>query len=279
MDRLPTLFLSHGSPMTALDPGRAGAAWQAIAARIPKPRAVLIASAHWDTAVPMLTGATRLDTIHDFHGFPAPLYELRYDAPGAPDVAQRAAELLRGAGMAAGIDGVRGIDHGAWVPLRSMYPALDVPVVQLSVQSSRGTAHHWRLGAALAPLADEGVLIVGSGHATHNLRDWMLARQDGGRALPYAAHFADWLAERIAARDADAVIDYRTREADGARAHPTEEHFMPLLVAWGAAAPDAAADRFHHEVVGGALAMDAYEFWPASASHAAVAREPAVAMQ
>jgi 4,5-DOPA dioxygenase extradiol len=261
MTRLPTLFLSHGSPMHALEPGASGKAWATLAQQLPRPRAVLIASAHWDTAIPMLTGTHKLETIHDFGGFPAPLYALRYDAPGAPEVAQRASALLKDAGMAAGIDGLRGIDHGAWVPLRWMYPDVDVPVVQISIQTARGTAHHWRLGRALAPLAEEGVLIIGSGHATHNLRDWMTARQRQV-PMPYAAQFSDWLAARIANGDTGALIDYRSLEPDGARAHPTEEHFMPLLFAWGAAQPGARAERFHRGIEGGALAMDAYAFWP-----------------
>ncbi len=260
MQTLPTLFVSHGSPMHALDAGDAGRAWAAFAARWPKPRAVLIASAHWDTSVPMVSGAERLSTIHDFSGFPAPLYAQRYDAPGSPALAQRAVALLKDAGITAGLDGCRGIDHGAWVPLKFMYPGVDVPVVQLSVQTARGTAHHGQLGRALGALAHEGVLVVGSGHVTHNLRDW---RPGGSGALDYATRFADWLAARIAAGDHRAVEDYRDTEADGARAHPTEEHLMPLFVAWGAAAPNAHAERFHKGIEGGALAMDAYAFNPA----------------
>ena len=264
MSPLPTLFVSHGSPMHALDAGPAGKAWAALAGALPKPRAVVVASAHWDTSVPMLTGATRLSTIHDFHGFPPPLYQIRYDAPGSPEIAQRVVALLKGAGMAAGIDGSRGLDHGAWVPLRFMYPDIDVPVVQLSVQTARGTEHHWQMGRALAPLADEGVLVIGSGHATHNLRDW----QPSGRAeLAYAARFADWIAARIDAGDHRAVAEYRDTQPDGARAHPTEEHFMPLLFAWGAAQEDARADRFYQGIEGGALAMDAYAFWPKGLAH------------
>jgi 4,5-DOPA dioxygenase extradiol len=260
MRKLPTLFISHGSPMHALDAGAAGKAWAALARGLPKPRAILIASAHWDTAVPMLTGAPRLSTIHDFSGFPAALYQLRYDAPGAPELAQRAVTLLKDAGIAAGIDGSRGIDHGAWVPLRFMYPAVDIPVVQLSVQTARGMEHHWALGRAVAPLAGEGVLIIGSGHATHNLRDWHPA---GTGPLDYAKRFADWVAERIAAGDHHAVADYRDAQADGARSHPSEEHFVPLMFAWGAAAPDATPQRFYQGIEGGALSMDAYAFAPA----------------
>lgn len=259
MKTLPTLFLSHGSPMHALDAGAAGAAWAALARQLPTPRAVLIASAHWETDVPMLTGAAKLSTIHDFSGFPAPLYQLRYDAPGAPDLAQRAVQLLKDADITAGIDGCRGIDHGAWVPLRFMYPSIDVPVVQLSVQTARGMEHHWRMGRALAPLAGEGVLVIGSGHATHNLADWS---RSGGTELAYARRFADWIAERIAQGDHRAIADYRDAQADGARAHPSEEHFVPLLLAWGAAAEDTKPQRFYQGIEGGALSMDAYAFWP-----------------
>lgn len=262
MTRLPTLFLSHGSPMHALDPGGAGAAWRAIAAGLPRPRAILMVSAHWETTLPMLTGRERHYTIHDFSGFPAPLYDLRYDAPGSPGVAQTAAALLKDSGFTPAVNGCRGLDHGAWVPLRAMYPAADVPVVQLSVQPELGTAHHLRLGAALAPLADDGVLVIGSGHATHNLRDWTRHRHEP-RPLDYVARFANWLAERLAAGDREALIAYRDRAPDAARAHPTEEHFLPLLVAWGAAGEGARVERLSTGFDGGALANDLYKFHPA----------------
>jgi 4,5-DOPA dioxygenase extradiol len=245
--------------MYAIEPGEAADAWRSLAASIPRPRAVLIASAHWETGLPMLTGRARLETIHDFSGFPEELYRIRYDAPGAPEIANRALELLREAGYTAAVDGCRGIDHGAWVPLKYMYPDRDVPVAQISVQPALGTAHHLRLGEALAPLADEGVLVIGSGHTTHNLRDWSATRgkPDG---LDYVPKFAQWLSERIAADDREAVLDYRERAPSGARAHPTEEHFLPLFVAWGAAGAGARATRALAGIEGGALAMDAYRF-------------------
>ncbi|MEP7180713.1 MAG: class III extradiol ring-cleavage dioxygenase [Betaproteobacteria bacterium] len=262
MTRLPTVFLSHGSPMHAKDAGAAGRAWTALARSLPRPEAVLMVSAHWDTSLPMLTGNPKPQTIHDFGGFPDELYKIRYDAPGAPEVAARAATLLKAAGLTAGIDGCRGLDHGAWVPLLSMYPEADVPVVQLSVQTQRGIGHHLHLGAAIAPLADEGVLIVGSGHATHNLRDWMTTMHRPS-PLPYVPAFADWLAERLAAHDRDAVIAYREQAPEAARAHPTEEHFVPLPVAWAAAGDNARAVRVHRGQDGAALSMDAYRFDPA----------------
>ena len=259
MDALPTFFISHGSPMHAIEPGDAADAWRALAASIPRPRAILVASAHWETGLPMLTGRERLETIHDFGGFPDELYRIRYDAPGAPAVANRAAALLREAGYTAAIDGCRGIDHGAWVPLRYMYPDRDVPVAQISVQPALGTAHHLRLGEVLAPLAAEAVLVIGSGHVTHNLRDFFASRHDP-RALDYVPGFAEWLNERIAADDRGAVLDYRDRAPAGTRAHPTEEHFMPLFVAWGAAGPGARATRVLASIDKGALSMDAYRF-------------------
>jgi 4,5-DOPA dioxygenase extradiol len=259
MPRLPTLFVSHGSPMHALAGSDASRAWERLARELPRPRAVLMVSAHWETSLPMLTGARRLQTIHDFGGFPDALHALRYDAPGAPELAQTAAALLKAAGLTAGIDGCRGIDHGAWVPLRWMYPELDVPIVQLSVQPQRGVAHHWPLGAALRSLPDEGVLVIGSGHVTHNLGDWM-AVQRQPQPLPYVDRFADWIADRLEAHDVDAIVDYRDRAPEAARAHPSEEHFLPLPVAWAAAGDAPRAERIHRGTEGTALAMDAYLF-------------------
>ena len=270
--RLPTLFLSHGSPMYSIEPGAAGRAWAALGDTLGKPAAVLIASAHWDTDLPMVTGNPKPETIHDFGGFPRAFYDLRYPAPGAPDVAARAVALLKRAGITAGIDGCRGLDHGAWVPLRWMYPDADVPVVQLAVQPGRGTAHHVELGRALASLAEENVLIIGSGHTTHNLRDWMSNRQ---RTEPqaYAREFAQWLARALAAGDTDALVHYRDVAPGAARAHPSEEHFLPLHVAWGAAGEGARAEQVLDGLDTGVLSMDSYLFHPAQAeaAHAAVA--------
>ena len=263
MARLPTLFLSHGSPMHSIDPGGAGTAWASLGRRLGKPRAVLIASAHWETDVPMLTGNPKPQTIHDFGGFPRELYDIRYPAPGAPDVAARAVALLKRAGMAAGIDGCRGLDHGAWVPLRWIYPDADVPVVQLAVQPARGTAHHVELGRALAPLADENVLIVGSGHTTHNLRDWMASRQRG-ESQSYAHEFAEWVHAALARGDTDALVRYRDLAPHAVRAHPTDEHFLPLFVAWGAAGERPKIERVVEGIEGGVLSMDSYLFDPSA---------------
>ena len=270
MTRLPVLFVSHGSPMTALDPGRAGEAWQRLAREVGKPRAVLIASAHWETDLPMLTGSSAPQTIHDFGGFPDALYAIRYAAPGSPEVAAEAVATLKDAGITAGIDGCRGLDHGAWVPLMHMFPRADVPVVQLSVQPARGAAHHIALGRALAPLSARGVLIVGSGHATHNLRDWRMGAAGSGE-LRYVGEFADWIARALEAGDDASLGAWKSRAPDALRAHPTDEHFLPLLIAYGAAGEQPGVERVHREVVGGALAMDAYRFMPRDGARVASA--------
>ena len=264
MIALPTLFISHGSPMHAVKAGAAGRAWAELGRRLPRPRALLVASAHWETAVPMLTGSAKPQTIHDFGGFPEELYRQQYPAPGAPALAAEVVALLKRAEIAAGIDGCRGLDHGTWVPLKWMYPEHAIPVVQLSLQPELGTAHHLRLGRALAPLADDGVLIIGSGHATHNLRDWMSNRQRE-EPLRYVEAFAQWLHDRLAAQDEEALLAYRELAPEAVRAHPTDEHFLPLFVALGAAGADARAERVVSGYEAGAMAMDSYLFEPAAA--------------
>jgi 4,5-DOPA dioxygenase extradiol len=250
--------------MHAVDAGIAGRAWAEMGRTLPRPRAVLIAAAHWETSIPMLSGSPRPETIHDFNGFPQELYRLRYPAPGAPELATEVVARLKAAEITAGIDGCRGLDHGAWVPLRWMYPDADVPVVQLSVQPDHDTAHHLRVGQALRSLKDEGILIIGSGHATHNLRDWA-ASQRGGAPLVYVDAFSRWLEHNLASADDDALIHYRDRAPEAARAHPTEEHFLPLFIAWGAAGPRAVPERIVEGFEAGALSLDSYLFHSATA--------------
>ena len=257
MARLPSVFVSHGSPMHALQPGAAGEAWRSLGERLPRPRAILIASAHWETNLPMLTGSEKPETIHDFYNFPAPLYRLRYPASGAPQVAKRAQALLKDAGFTAGIDGCRGLDHGAWSPLLYMYPEANVPVVQISVQPPLGPRQHVELGKAIRPLTNEGVLVVGSGHLTHNLRDWARGQ---GQPAPYAKEFQAWVLEKLQEKDVDTLVDYRSRSPHGVRAHPTDEHFLPLFFALGAASERAKPERIYDAIDSGVLAMDAYVF-------------------
>jgi len=245
--------------MHAIEPGGAGPAWEALAASLPRPQAILMASAHWETQWPMLTGGERLGTIHDFAGFPHALYEARYDAMGSPALAARAAALIKGAGIDASVNACRGIDHGAWVPLRWMYPAADVPVVQISVQTSLGAVHHLHVGETLAPLREAGVLVIGSGHMTHNLRDLAGPRDDRGPA-DYVVQFSQWVAERLARGKRDALLAWRDQAPAAARAHPTDEHFLPLFIGLGAAGPAARATRVYSAIDAGVLSMDAYRF-------------------
>ena len=254
---LPSVFVSHGSPMHALQAGPAGEAWKALAQRLPRPRAILISSAHWETNLPMLTGGEKPETIHDFYNFPEALYRLRYPAPGAPELAQRAQALLKDAGFTAGIDGCRGLDHGAWSPLLYMYPKHEVPVVQISVQPGLGPRHHVELGKAVRKLSDEGVLIIGSGHMTHNLRDWGRGTKE---PQPYAREFQDWVKQKLEQKDVDSLVDYRSRSPHGVRAHPTDEHFLPLFFALGAASGKSKPERVYDAIDSGVLAMDAYVF-------------------
>lgn len=256
MGHLPSVFVSHGSPMHALQPGPAGEAWAALGRRLGRPRAIVIASAHWETERPLLTGAARPQTIHDFYNFPEPLYRLRYPAPGAPEVAQHAKELLLGKGFDAGIDPARGLDHGAWSPLLYMYPDADVPLVQLSIQPHLGTQHHLDVGKALRPLAEETVLVIGSGHLTHNLRDWARGQ---GQPAPYVREFQEWVLERIHHRKLAELVQYRSLSPHGVRAHPSDEHFLPLFVALGAAG-EGTPERVYDAIDSGVLAMDAYVF-------------------
>lgn len=259
MPALPTLFISHGAPTFALDPGRAGAGLRRAGALLPRPAAILVVSAHWETARPAVSLATRPDTIHDFYGFPEPLYRLRYPAPGAPDLAARTRALLTDAGFETAGDPAQGLDHGAWVPLMHLYPDADIPVTQLSIQTHLGPDHHWALGQALAPLTRENVLVIGSGSVTHNLREFRRLPEDSGEA-PYVKDFRDWLADAVARRDYTALRAYRTTAPEAARAHPSEDHFVPLFVALGAAADGERHARLHDGVTFGVIGMDNYLF-------------------
>jgi Uncharacterized conserved protein len=264
MPSLPSLYISHGSPMTALQPGATGARLAELARALPRPEAIVIASAHWLAHAPLVGGAAQPETIHDFHGFPPALYQLRYPAPGAPALAARVMDLLDQAGLAPRLDPQRGLDHGAWVPLRLLYPDADIPVVPLSIQPGQaglnpGPAHQYALGRALAPLRKEGVLVIGSGSITHNLHDFR-AGYSAEREAPYVRPFIGWIEQKLAAGDIDALLDYRRQAPFAQRAHPTDEHLLPLFVALGAAGDDAHAQRIDAGIDLGFLAMDIYRF-------------------
>lgn len=260
--RLPAVFVPHGAPTMALEPGDAGAALAAFAQRIPRPQAILVISAHWDTPLPTLSAACKPETIHDFYGFPQALYAIRYPACGAVKWTMEARSLLEEAGFEVAIDPQRGLDHGAWVPLRLMYPDASVPVATLSLQARQGPEHHYRLGQALAPLRQSGVLIVASGNLTHNLRHFGL-RRGMGTSLAYVSAFQSWWRERIEAHDIESLLDYRRLAPGAEEAHPTEEHLLPFFVALGAADVRFDAEVVYAGIDHDILVMDSYAFWPA----------------
>lgn len=258
----PSLFVPHGAPTFALRPGAAGAAIGALARSLPLPRAIVIVSAHWDTAEPTVGFAERPETIHDFWGFPEELYTIRYPATGCREAAEEVIGAIRNAGLPVEADASRGLDHGAWVPLRLMFPDADVPVIPLSIQSRGGPEQAWRLGRALAPLSSRGILVIASGNITHNLADYQFAARNGGRVPDYVREFPDWIAARLAAGDTPSLLDYRRLRPDGAQAHPSDEHLLPLFVALGAGGENATVNRFHAGIDDYVIAMDAYAFLP-----------------
>lgn len=258
-ERLPALFVSHGAPTLPMETSAAREFLSGLGKSLGKPAAILVVSAHWESAQAEVGAVDRPQTIHDFFGFPEELYRLEYKAPGAPELAARVAALLDGKGIATHLNPTRGLDHGAWVPLLLMYPAADIPVAQLSVQPEQDTRHHFRLGEALRALREEGVLILGSGGATHNLREF--GRHARNAPAPdWVSAFQEWLARTILSGTQDDLLDYRNRAPHAARNHPSEEHFLPIFAAAGAGEPGVAGRRIHRSHSYGILAMDAYRF-------------------
>jgi 4,5-DOPA dioxygenase extradiol len=184
---------------------------------------------------------------------------MQYPATGCPEVAAQVVNALQSAGLPVAQDAQRGLDHGAWIPLRQMFPDADLPVVPLSVQSHLGPEHAYRVGQALAALAQQGILVVGSGNITHNLRDLMVLRMQGGATPDYVQSFADWIHAHMTARDVPGLLAYR-QQSSGKRAHPTDEHLLPLFTALGAAGADAQAEAFFRGISDHVIAMDGYAF-------------------
>jgi len=282
MNTFAPLFVSHGSPMTALQPREAGAFMQQLGRTLRQqhglPRAILAVSAHSLTQEPVLMAAPRHEAVYDFGGFDPQLYTLRYDAPGAPGVADRVSELMAAAGIPMHREAEGGLDHGIWTPLRFMFPDADVPVLPLAWPPQWSPAQLFVLGQALAPLADEGVLVLGSGSITHNLRR---VSAGGGlhpperAATPESTAFRDWFASHGAAADWAPLLDYREQAPHAALMHPTDEHLLPFFVAAGAGGKVPAL-RIHDSLVFGELGMDAYAFGPtAPALQAALKAVPA----
>ena len=251
---MPTVFVSHGAPTLILDDVPARTFLASLGQQLPKPKAIIAVSAHWDTDVPAVSLARKPETIHDFYGFPDALYRLRYAAPGDPKLAERVAKLT-----GAAHDNHRGLDHGAWVPAMLGWPEADIPIFQLSVQPDQSPAHHIALGRKLAPLREEGVLVMGSGSATHNLRALVRGGVDC-EPESWAQEFDDWLAATLEKGDEAALADYRAQAPGASEAHPTDEHLLPLHVAYGAAGEGARGRALHRSFSLGNLSMASYAF-------------------
>ncbi len=242
---LPVLFIGHGSPMNAIEDNTWSRAWRALGARLPRPRAILCVSAHWETHGPWATGSAAPPTLHDFGGFPRALFDAQYPAPGDPALAQRVVDLLGDA--QARIDSARGLDHGAWGVLKPMYPDANIPVVQLGIDSQRAGAWHVALARRLAPLRDDGVLVVASGDIVHNLR---LFDVRDTTPLPWASRFRDRINALILDGDPAALADWPALGDDAALSIPTPEHYLPLLYALALARNGDAVQFFNDDVIG-----------------------------
>lgn len=266
---LPPIFVSHGSPMIALEPGAAGAFMRtlgpAIDAEFGRPTAILAVSAHTAARAPVLLAGAQHTAVYDFGNFDSRLNEMRYDAAGAPALARQVAGLLESSGLAVHSLDEGGLDHGIWTALRYIYPKADVPVLPLAFVPSQSPAEQFALGAALAPLAAQGVLILGTGSITHNLRRAFAGglRPSGVRPeIPESTAFREWMNDRGTARDWDALLDYRRRAPHAVDMHPTDEHLLPWYVAAGAGGREHAPVRLHSGVDLGCIGMDAYAFGP-----------------
>jgi len=257
----PHLFVSHGAPTLALETGLPAYTFLAgLGKRYPGISAVLCISAHWNTPRPAVNVVTKPATIHDFSGFPGELYGIAYPAPGSLDLAQRVVGLVEAAGLPCDTDTGRGLDHGAWILMMLMCPDAEIPVVQLSIQGHLDPARHLALGKAIAPLRHEGVLVIGSGGAVHPLGDSTLALAEGIPTDRRAIAFNEWLNHVVTSGDSESLIHYRELAPSAIHAQPYPDHFMPLIVALGAAGPGARGTVIHQSWYWGNLGMGAYEF-------------------
>lgn len=257
MTTIPSLFISHGAPTFAIEPGLAGAQLRALGQVLAKPRAIVVVSPHWMTQGVAITATDRPETVHDFGGFPRELYALQYQAPGSPEVAARVQQQLQSQCIPARLDARRGLDHGAWVPLLHLYPDADIPVIQVSLPYDTDEAKAFALGQALAPLGQEGVLVIGSGSLTHNLYEF---RSGEVEAASYAQEFSAWVRQAVLDGDTARLLQTLAAAPHAARAHPTTEHFLPLLVAAGSASTASLVTVLDGGIRHGVLAMESYVF-------------------
>jgi len=258
--RTPSLFLSHGSPMMAIENSETTRFFTQLGQNLPQPKAIVIFSAHYDQRGPVtITGGHTLSTIYDFYGFPQPLYDIDYSAPGAPKLAQKAVKLLKDAGIAAQLDINQGLDHGAWIPMLYMYPDKDIPIIQVSINSAMDAVFHFEIGRWLRALREEGVMFVGSGGISHNLREIFAPRQDPQR-VEKVNQFTQWVSEQLTAGNISNLLDYLEKAPHARFNHPTPDHYLPLPCILGTSYDDEIGEVLHRAVDLEILALDAYGF-------------------
>ncbi len=253
--KAPVFFISHGAPTFAIEPGVLGSTLQTLGEQLSNVRAVLVVSPHWQTKNLAVMTTTLPKTMHDFGGFPPKMYELQYQAKGQPDIAKKAAQLLIDSGFATQFDDHRGFDHGAWVPLMHLLPKANVPVFQVSMPFDLNPQLAMKLGQTLAPLRDHGVLIVASGSMTHNLYELL---PPDSPPVAYAQEFATWVKTKVIDNAIDSLIQHHTEAPHAERAHPTEEHFLPLLIALGTLGNSETVQFIEGGTTYGVLSMDSY---------------------
>jgi len=259
-EMIPSLFVSHGAPTLTLEQVPARQFLVDLGSRYRSVRAVLCISAHWNTVLPCVNTGKTHNTLHDFYGFPQELYRLEYPAKGSPDLAGQVVDLLRNAGLACDVDPTRGLDHGAWVPLRLMFPKAEVPIVQLSLQQNLDPVYHVALGEAISEVRKTGVLVLGSGGAVHPLGNPRASLGPGAPTDDWAIEFNEWLTRAVVKGDRESLVNYSTLAPYARQAHPYPDHYMPLLAAFGAAGMGARGTVLHQSWDMGDLGMGAFEF-------------------
>ena len=248
---MPTVFVGHGSPLTAFEDNPYVEAWADLGRRLPRPKAILMISAHWYTKGTAVTSASRQKTIHDFYGFPEALYRFRYDAPGSPELASRTAALLAPTSVLQTESW--GLDHGAWTVLMHAYPGAEVPVVQLSIDGTQPAQAHVEMGRRLAPLREEGVLVIGTGNVVHNLR--LYDRTGQAPPNPLAERFRKTVRAQLEAHDHEGLARFMEMGPEAQLAQPTPDHFLPLLYIAGLQRPDEAPEFITEVTMGAGVDM------------------------
>ena len=256
MAKFPSLFVSHGAPSLILENDATTQFFQKLGQQYPNPAGIVCISAHWESSQLLLTGNPKRETIYDFSGFSKELYEVTYPATSSSELLAQVSNALNTANFPVKINERRGFDHGVWVPLKLMYPNADIPIVQLSVLPKELPEHHYKVGQALRSLREQNILIIASGSATHNLREFRVQAKDV-EPLDYAAAFDEWLVEAVEEGDRQTLFEYEKLAPEAKRNHPTPEHFLPLFVALGSAT-ELKGERIHQGFTYGALSMSAF---------------------